>query len=91
MVTMIVVLVGAIVGLSLAALLRFVILKHPVAKTAADWWSGLVLIIALISCVLLAVTLTPDAPSNAMPWSAAWGALIAFFCSREILKYTRTL
>ncbi len=88
MVTMIVVLVGAIVGLSLATLLRFVILKHPVSKTAADWWSGLVLLIALIGCVFLAVALTPNAPSIAMPWSSAWGALLAFLASREILKYT---
>ena len=74
------------VGLGLAALLRFVVLRHAIGKNAADWIAGLILLVVLVLGITLKLVLDPSRPDNSGLYAIGIACIFAFTFSRDILK-----
>jgi hypothetical protein len=72
-------------GLAIAALLRFVVIRRTVSKNAADWISGLVLLIVLVVGLTLKFELDPERPDNSGLYAIGLACIFAFMFAKQML------
>jgi FtsH-binding integral membrane protein len=74
------------VGLAIAALLRFVVLRRAIGKNAADWVAALVMLIVLVLGITLKLVFAPGSSDNSGIYAVGLACVFAFTFSKGILK-----